>query len=354
MIKLAQIAKHYHDACKQKYATQMKAVHHQALKQIMACHTPQAGAMLYHCDECQTDNTLYPSCGHRHCPACQHKSNSDWLALQQQKLLPVDYYLVTFTLPYQLRKFVWTHQKWAYQAMFAAAKQTVNSFFKRDKHLGENNGMIAVLHTHSRKLEFHPHIHMVVPAGGLNKAKTQWRKKSGKYLFKADNLAKVFRGKFISLMVASGYTLPPKTPRSWVADCQHVGKGDSALTYLARYLYRGVVNEKNILSLINDQVTFQYRDSKTKQFKTMTEHATVFLWRVLQHVLPRGFQRARNYGFLHGNAKRTLKWLQLILKVILPSVETPAKKGVCCPKCHAKMTLYLMRIGHRIIIGQTI
>ncbi len=354
MIELAQIARHYQEPFTQQYAKQMKGVHHQALKQIMACHTPQAGAMLFHCDECQADSTLYPSCGHRHCPACQHNSNSDWLSLQQQKLLPADYYLVTFTLPYHCRHFIWTHQKWAYQAMFCAAKQTLDDFFKHDKHLGESNGMIAVLHTHSRRLEFHPHIHLVVPAGGLNKAKTQWIKKSGKYLFRADNLAKVFRGKFIALMAESGYTLPPKTPISWIADCHHVGKGNSALIYLARYLYRGVVNENNILSIKGDQVTFQYQESKTKQFKTITEHATAFLWRVLQHVLPRGFRRARNYGFLHGNAKRTLTWLQLMLKVVIPPIEVAPKKGVCCPNCEAKMTLYLMRIGQRIIMGKTI
>jgi hypothetical protein len=354
MIELAQIARQYQNAFTQKYATQMKGVHHQALRQIMACHTPQAGAMLYHCDDCQTNSTFYPSCGHRHCPACQHKSNSDWLALQQQKLLPVDYYLATFTLPYQCRHFIWTHQKWAYQAMFTAAKQTLDAFFKRDKQLGENNGLIAVLHTHSRRLEFHPHIHLVVPAGGLDKAKKQWRTKSGKYLFKADNLAKVFRGKFIALLCASGYYLPAKTPNSWVAHCQHVGKGDSALTYLARYLYRGVVNENNIRSIKHDQVTFQYKDSKTKQFKTITEHATAFLWRVLQHVLPSGFRRARNYGFLHGNAKRTLKRLQLLLNVVLPPISALPKKGVCCPNCATQMTLYLMRRGHRVIIGHTI
>jgi len=354
MIKLAHVVAYYQDELKQKYAKQIKGVHNQALKRIVACHTPQAGAMLYHCDDCQNNTTLYPSCGHRHCPACQHKSNSDWLALQQQKLLPVDYYLVTFTLPYQLRHFVWTHQKRAYQAMFDATKQTLDAFFKRDKHLGEANGLLAVLHTHSRTLEFHPHIHFVVPAGGLNKTKTHWIKKAGKYLFKADNLAKVFRGKFIALMREAGYYLPDKTPKSWIADCHYAGKGDGALTYLARYLYRGVINEKNILSLNNNEVTFKYQDSKTKQFKTITEHATTFLWRVLQHVLPKGFRRARNYGFLHGNAKRTLMRLQLMLKVVLPPLKPSTKKGICCPRCETEMTLYLMRIGQRVIIGNSI
>lgn len=137
-------------------------------------------------------------------------------------------------------------------------------------------------------------------------------------------------------------------------------KGNKKVNYykwvsaIFRYLYRGVVNEKNILSINNDLVTFRYQESKTKAFKTITEEATAFLWRVLQHVLPKGFRRARNYGFLHGNAKHTLKRLQLLLRVVLPPIPILLKKGVCCPNCKAQMTRYLMKIGHRIIVANTI
>jgi hypothetical protein len=204
-------------------------------------------------------------------------------------------------------------------------------------------------------LEFHPHVHFVVPAGGLNKRKTLWLSKAGKYLFVADNLAKVFRGKFITLMCAAGYYLPAKTPTSWNADCENVGKGDGALTYLARYLYRSVISEKNILRLEHGQVTFRYKESKSKQSITITEPTIDFLWRVLQHVLPKGFRRARNYGFLHGNAKTTLQRLQLILKVTLQIVSVKQKKGVFCPQCQGEMQLYLLRVGTCFIInGRTI
>jgi hypothetical protein len=354
MISLASIAKQYQQPFLEKYGGKMQSTHRYALKQIIACHTPQAGAMLYHCDHCHVDTTLFPSCGHRHCPACQHKANNDWLERQRQKLLPVDYYLVGFTLPAQLRIFVWHHQKWAYQAMLKAAKDSLNSFFEKDKKLGDIAGYIAVLHTHSRKLDFHPHVHFVVPAGALNKNKTMWLSKAGKYLFVADNLAQVFRGKFIELMCNAGYYLPAKTPKAWNADCEYVGKGDSALTYLARYLYRSVISEQNILSLDNGQVTFRYKESKSKQYNPITEPAVDFLWRVLQHVLPKGFRRARNYGFLHGNAKATLKRLQLILKVILKPIPSRQKKEVCCPQCQHEMQLYMMRIGTRLLkVGTT-
>jgi len=352
MISLASIAKQYRTDFEQHYGNSLNAVHTRALDQIIRCHTPQAGALLYHCDNCQLDQTLYPSCGHRHCPACQHKANSDWLARQRQKLLPVDYYLVTFTLPAQLRHFVWTHQPWAYQAMFVAAQKTLLSFFERDKQLGENAGFIGVLHTHSRKLDYHPHVHFVVSGGSLSKSKTLWQKKPGKYLFNADNLAKVFRGKLIALMCEANYYLPINTPKEWNADCQLVGHGDSALTYLARYLYRGVINEKNILSLIGGRVTFQYKDSKTKQYRKITEPATEFLWRIIRHVLPKGFRRARDFGFLHGNAKRTLARLQMILKIALPPPPKNKKRSVCCPECQCEMELYQMRIGNHVIIGE--
>ena len=292
---------------------------------------------------------IFSSCRHRYCPACQHVANNDWLDQQRQKLLPVDYYLVGFTLPAQLRLFIWHHQKWAYQAMLKAAKETLDDFFKNDSKLGEHTGYLAVLHTHSRALKFHPHVHFVVPAGALNKNKTMWLSRSAKYLFYSENLANVFRGKFINEMCKAHYYLPAKTPKAWNADCEYVGKGDGALTYLARYLYRGVISEKNILCLDNDEITFQYKESKSKQYKPITEPAVDFLWRVLQHVLPKGFRRARNYGFLHGNAKTTLKRLQLILKVRLTPISSRQNKTVCCPQCQSEMQLYMMRVGTRLI-----
>ena len=154
-------------------------------------------------------------------------------------------------------------------------------------------------------------------------------------------------------MKDAGYYLPSGTPKIWIADCERVGRGDTALTYLARYLYRGVISEKNILSCKNGQVTFRYKDSKTKTFKTIKESATKFLWRIMQHVLPKGFRRARNFGFLHGNAIKTLKRLQLILKVAPPPPPTKLKNLVCCPHCKAEMDLYLMRIGQHLILGKT-
>ena len=348
MIKLADILREHHAGFISAYGHRIHTVHRRALSQILACHTPDCGEIHSHCSDCQRDGVHYCSCGHRFCPSCQHLANRDWLDRQQQKLLPVDYYLITFTVPRQLRPFIWHHQKWAYKTLFDCAVATVQSFFERDKRLNGDAGLTAVLHTHARNLDFHPHIHIIVPAGSLKKRSGLWRQKISKYLFKADNLAKVFRGKFIQAMYQAAYRLPQNTPKEWNADCEHVGKGDKALTYLARYLYRGVINEHNILRCHEGRITFRYKNSTSGQYQTITESAVQFLWRVIQHVLPKGFRRARDYGFLNGNASRTLQRIQLMLKVILTPPAPRHKAAMCCPDCGTKLQLIWMKRNNLI------
>lgn len=333
MISLAQLLRHYQSALIEQYPLAQR--HRWALQNIMDCHTPACGEMRFQCSDCHQYQQACHACGHRSCPACQHQANNLWLDRQRQKLLPVEYYMVTFTLPAQLRRFVWHHQRWAYQALFEAAVATLMLFGKNDKQLSANLGLTGVLHTHSRTLEFHPHVHFIVPNGGLSHNQRHWRQKNGKYLFNGNALGKVFRAKFIATMTQRGFYLPENTPPDWVAQCQHVGQGEAALTYLARYLYRGVINEKNILKHQDGQVTFQYQDARTKHWKTLTEPAVQFLWRVLQHVLPKGLRRTRDYGFLHGNAHRIRKRLQLILRVKPPrQTDLQRKKLVrLCPCC---------------------
>jgi hypothetical protein len=343
MTKLADILRDHHAEFLRLYGHRIHTVHHRAINQIQACHTPACGEIHSQCPDCQHDGVHYCSCGHRFCPSCQHLANSDWLDRQQQKLLPVKYYMVTFTVPKQLRPFVWHHQTWAYNTLFDCAVATLQSFFGRDKRLMGKAGLTAVLHTHARNLDFHPHIHLIVPAGSLHKRSGLWRQKNARYLFKADNLATVFRGKFIQAMYQAKYTLPPNTPKEWNADCAYVGQGDSALTYLARYLYRGVISEDNILRDHKGKVTFRYKNSTTNRYQTITEPAAQFLWRVVQHVLPKGFRRTRDYGFLHGNAKRTLGRIQLMLKVKLTPPVIRHKAAMYCPDCGTKLHLIWMK-----------
>jgi hypothetical protein len=203
--------------------------------------------------------------------------------------------------------------------------------------------MTAVLHTHTRRLDYHPHLHVVVPGGGIDTRRRQWKKKKGKYLFNAFALAKVFRARFLAAVRVAGLALPEKLPQKWVVDCTHVGKGLPALQYLSRYLYRGVIRENNIIANRDGKVTFQYTDSRTGATDTRTLKGEDFLWLVLQHVLPKGFRRVRDYGFLHGNAQKLLSRVQLVLRVIVNTLPPRPRPLFKCPHCQAPMTVVAVR-----------
>jgi len=208
--------------------------------------------------------------------------------------------------------------------------QTLAEFGLNDKTLHGKLGATAVLHTHSRALDFHPHVHILVPAGAIDPVHNLWRTKQGKFLFPEKALAKVFRGKWFQAMKEQGWTVKANLPRQWVVDSEWVGNGEKALLYLGRYLYRGVLAEKNILACDQGQVTFCYTEN-SGAIKTRTLPGADFLWLVLQQVLPKGFRRTRDYGFLHGNCKRLIERLYLLLRLCLPKPKE--KPALCCKQC---------------------
>jgi hypothetical protein len=229
--------------------------------------------------------------------------------------------------------------------MFECVWATLQTFSHNDNQLQGDPGVIAVLHTHSRALAFHPHIHAIMPAACVDKINKLWRTKQGQYLFNHKALAKVFRAKMLARFAEESLSLPTSVPAAWVVDCQAVGSGHKALVYLGRYLYRGVIAEKDIVSCQDGLVTFRYQNSKTKRYQLKTVSGAKFLWLVLQHVLPKGFRRARNYGFLHPNSKTLIKRLQSLLKFNpINKALRKLRPPVLCPCCGG-----IMKIGRRRI-----
>jgi hypothetical protein len=342
-MELQSIIEQYKPLLFEKYGSRLLPVQRQAIHAMQRCRTADSGALYVQCTQCEQSHWKHLSCGHRSCPVCQNHEVNQWLDRQQKKLLPVEYFMVTFTLPYQLRTLVWQNQKALYTLFFACVTSTLKDFGLNPKNLGADMGMTAVLHTHSRKLDHHPHIHVVVPGGGVDIKRRQWKKLKGKYLFNEFALANVFRARFIDALKEAGFSLPQKTPKEWVADVRHVGKGLPALKYLSRYLYRGVISEKNILSNRHGQVTFRYTNSDTGKTETRTLKGEDFLHLILQHVLPRGFRRVRDYGFLHANAKRRLTLVQLILQVFLKEVLPRRRPAFKCPRCQSPMKIKIIR-----------
>jgi len=342
-MNLSAIVEQFHDLLLAKYGDRLRPGQLNALRAILRCRTPESGELKVQCPDCGQAEWRPLSCGHRSCPKCQNHEASRWLDRQQAKLLPVHYFMVTFTLPRQLRPLARHFQQQIYPILFACAVSVLKDFGLNPKHLGADLGMTAVLHTQTRRLDYHPHLHVIVPGDGIDKRRRQWKKVKGEYLFKEQNLAKVFRARVLEKINQAGLKLPVGVPPKWVVDCAHVGKGLPALKYLSRYLYRGVISEKNILSCRDGEVTFAYIDSDTGQQRVRTLKGEDFLWLVLQHVLPTGFRRVRDYGFLHGNAKKLLSLVQLILHVMLEANPTRPRPVFKCPCCKAAMRITTFR-----------
>lgn len=318
-----------------------------ALRSILHCRTAASGEFYARCPDCQYGQWRPLSCGNRHCPTCLNHQTSTWLDKQQAKLMPVPYFLATFTLPYELRYLAYGHQRTVYSIMFQCVADVLKTFAANPKHLGAEIGMTMVLHTHARDLSYHPHIHVLIPGGGVNKRLRRWIRVKQDYLFNGFALAKMFRGKFLSMIKTAGLKLPDKVSAKWVAHCEHVGNGLPALKYLARYLYRGVISEKNIVASHNGNVTYRYRDSTTGEFRYKTMKGEDFLHLFLKHVLPKGFRRVRDYGYLHGVARKIRSLIQLILHVFtwMQSKKRQRPK-LSCPNCTAQMNVIRFRFGY--------
>ena len=314
-----------------------------ALGAWQACRSSMSPKMQLACNDCSEQSFLPHSCGHRSCPHCQAHESQRWIDPQLKKLVPGNYFMITFTLPAQFRALAWQHQRVMYELIFQSAWETVNTFSRNDKKLRGTAGAVGVLHTHNRRLDEHPHVHLVMPAAAFDQKQRRWRNKEGGYLFCHKALAKVFRAKVLAGVIQAGLRLPERYPEKWVVDCKAVGTGEKALVYLGRYLYRGVIQEKNILSFSKGCVTFRYQNSETRQFETRTLSAVAFLRLILQHVLPKGFRRARNFGFLHPNSKLVQRVQLLKRVVVLPPQIRPA---VRCKCCGGEMNIVRTRIKH--------
>ena len=259
------------------------------------------------------------------------------------------YFLLTFTLPAELRPLAASQQRTLYALMMQCGWETLRTFSLNDKQLQGTPGAVAVLHTHSRRLEYHPHVHRVMPAAAIDTRQRLMRRKTGCYRFNHKALAIVFRAKRLAAITQAGLTLPKHYPDKWVVDCKHVGSGEKALVYLGRYLYRGVIQEKDILACENGQVRFRYRDSKTRRLEHRTLSGVAFLRLLLQHVLPKGFRRARNFGFLHPNSKRLIQLLHRLLKFDVNRALRWMKPRpqFICPCCGGAMKIVRTRIPSR-------
>ncbi len=354
MILLSAIINQFEERFRLKYHHTITPEHESGLAAMKMCRHYDGPQMLTQCsiDDCGETRYVPHSCGHRLCSHCQNHENWQWIENQLGKLLPARYFLITFTVPHQLRALTRRHQDEVYPLMFECMQKTLKSFTSNDKNLGGKAGFTAILHTHSRRLNFHPHIHVVMPAASIDSTTGLWRCKRAKYIFNHKALAKVFRAKLLEGIYNKGLPVPAKCPKEWVVDCTDVGKGDKALIYLGKYLYKGVIQEKDIICCDDEFVTFRYIDSNTGRLEKRRVAGDFFLYLLMQHTLPKGFRRAREYGFLHPCSKRVIKLLQLVLRInpVRLLFKRKVRPKICCRLCGQPMEIIKTMVRRPVTI----
>jgi Putative transposase/Transposase zinc-binding domain len=352
MLELADIVRRYGPEYLARYRQKLLPSHRRTLADIAACRTAQLGGHVYLCPACQQRQYQYHSCKNRHCPKCQNDQATRWLTRQRRWLLPTHYFLATFTLPAGLRSLARSHQKLCYRLLFQAAAAALQKLARDPRFVGGQIGMIGVLHTWTRALTYHPHVHFLLPGGGIT-SKGRWRYSAKDFFLCTPALSPIFRAKFRDALKETPlFTSVPASvwKQPWVVHCEPAGAGETVLKYFAPYLYRVALSNRRLLQLENHQVTFQVQDRKTHQNRRLTLPALQFLARFLQHVLPEGFVKVRYYGFLHPKNRPTFHTLLLVLgrdpSPLATAEQTPGDAAATasspspgCPHCGRPMIL---------------
>lgn len=308
---------------------------------LMRCRTEALGGHMDACASCGTTRISYNSCRNRHCPKCQGKNREEWIQKREAELLPVPYFHVVFTLPGEINKLAIYRPREVYSSLFEAAWDTLQTFGHDPKHLGAQTGMITLLHTWGQQLTLHPHLHCIVPGGGLTQSgKWKTAKTKGKYLFPVKAMSPVFRAKYVERLKAKIPDVDKRLvnalfTKNWVVYAKRpFGHPKAVLEYLGRYTHKVAISNHRIKSVENGQVSFSYKDYRQsgKKLKTALE-ALEFIRRFSLHILPKGFVRIRHYGILSSTSKKvTIPEIALQLKQRPQRVPEPRKLEAYNPK----------------------
>lgn len=346
MLEVAEIFRLHGPAYRQKFGERMLPSHHRAMQDIESCRTESRGGQLYFCKQCQAQRYSYHSCKNRHCPKCQNEQANQWLAEQQNLLLPTHHFLVTFTLPQELRALARQQQKTIYKLLFRASAAALQLLAQDPRFLGARLGMVGVLHTWTRQLLYHPHVHYLVTGGGLT-ADGRWRSARKHFLVPVKALSRIFRAKFrdeLSKTQLWAQVDQRLWHKDWVVHSEPVGSGTQAFQYLAPYIFRVALSNNRLRQLHEGQVSFAYKESATDQLKICTLSAEEFIRRFLQHVLPSRFIKVRYYGLLSPAQRQLLQQARARLaatsKLKPQAVKTIEPRALLrCPHCGAPLIL---------------
>jgi hypothetical protein len=334
---VADVFRRHGEAYREANAGHLDRCQRRVMAAIEACRTAALGGHVHRCKKCGRTEISYSSCRDRHCPTCQGSAARAWLEARQADLLPVEYFHVVFTLPQQIAAIAYQNKEVVYGILFEATAETLKTVARDPKHLGAEIGFTAVLHTWGQTLTHHPHVHCIVPGGGLSPDGASWIACRPAYFLPERVLSSLFRRLLLEKLVAahedkrlnffsdlahlveksafSAY-LAPIYQLDWVVDCKQPFAGpEQVLRYLSRYTHRVAISDHRLVEITDDDVTFTWKDySDGSRIKHMTLAPAEFIRRFLLHVLPDGFQRIRHYGFLaNGNRQANLARIRKLL-----------------------------------------
>jgi hypothetical protein len=349
VFEVADILRRYGGDYLDRFGDAIPKRHRRAIRDIIDCRTPVFGGHVYACDRCGQKHFSYHSCGNRHCPKCHGHNVEAWIDARRTELLPVPYFHLVFTLPQQLRRIVRAHPRSLYGILMKAAARALMKLAADPRYVGGQLGILAVLHTWTRTLEYHPHVHCLVPGGGLS-PEGNWVPSRSDYLVPVKALSRIFRGVFADLTrkTCPDITLPQSIwNRPWIVYAKPAVQGtDHVLTYLGRYVHRVAIANSRIISIDNGRIVFRYQRAGETQWKTMALSAREFIRRFLQHVLPAGVHKVRYYGLWAPANRQRLHDLQDKLAKLGPDpserqTPEPVKEmpqphpleGGRCPHC---------------------
>ena len=346
-----------------RYGHALPPSHRRAMRDIIDCRTERMGGHLFQCSHCDHLRYSYHSCKNRSCPTCHESDRKAWLEKRRQERLPVPYYHAVFTVPRKLHEIIRSHQKILYALLMEAAALSLMKLASDSRYVGGKIGMLSILQTWTRALVYHPHVHCLIPAGGLSPDNRYWVESRKNYLVPVDALSDIFRATFIALARKKlpGVVFPQSIWETrWVVFCKACNTSvDKILVYLARYIHQTAITNSRIMAAEQGKVTFRYKDSRECRWKTMTLDASEFIRRFLQHVLPRGFHKVRYYGFLSPRNRRLLKQIHWVLedKTVTGDDESLSSNGdsraatpkatLLCPLCHKGYLIAIMTLPPR-------
>jgi len=367
VIEIADVFRRFADDYLSAHGATILPSHRRAIADILACRTEALGGHLWRCDHCSAEVYSYHSCKNRSCPKCHADQTERWLAARKAEVLPCPYFHVTITVPEELRDALRSNQKDCYTLLMKAAAEAIIELARDSRFVGATVGVLAVLHTWTQQLVYHPHVHCLVTGGGVSDDGRQWHPARNGFLVPFAALAKLVCGKLRAALSKRRPDLifPEATwSKRWVVHCTAWGEGDEAvLRYLARYVFRVAITNNRIVGLDDDGVTLRHKHRASNRWRTIRLSGHEFMRRFLQHVLPKGLHKIRYYGLWHPTRREHAGRARLLLLLSRPANSdldapssdatadaidpsgdhTPCAEPRICPHC---------KEGHLIHIGR--